>query len=98
MSAPLLVDFQNKIAQGILSVLDDNGEPFFAKRGSDFKPLVPAQLAEGTQKLVEGISLGMYGVWVEWQAKQSVTILPPLVIDTLTSAPIAGVSGPGSLT
>lgn len=78
------------------AVLDDKGNPFFAKRNLDGTVTTPVELADGTKKMIEAISAGIVSAWKDWQPKQTV-LISGTVADTVTHAPVAGLSGPESL-
>lgn len=86
MPAPLPSALRDAIVASLLAVTDDDGEPFFAKRDQDResenygKVLVPNELAEGSMKLVEGLSNGLNAAWVKWQTAQTVSPVgvPPM--------------------
>ena len=58
---------------------------------------VPGLLPESMEDFIDGIAEGLSNAMSTWQARQTVTILPPTVIANLTSGIVAGNSGPGSL-
>ena len=64
---------QSAIEAALLTVTGEDGKPMFVKKGLDGAVISPPALADGTKKLVEGLSLGIANAWTVWQATQTVT-------------------------
>lgn len=62
--------------------------------------VIPGVLPDTVDDLADALAEGIANQWLAWQEAQTVAILPPpygAVVDTTTTAPIAGISGPKSL-
>lgn len=89
---------QGELKQFLRVALLAPGDGAFVKNTTEGP--IPGILPDTLEDFVDRLAAGLSNAWTAWQARQTVAILPPpvgAVIDTVTAAPVTGVSGPGSL-
>lgn len=83
---------QPALENAFKAVLDSEGNPAFVKKNLDGTVVSPIELADGTKKLIEGITNGVVSAWATWQSAQNVSPVgnPPNPSMSNGGGPVAG--------